>query len=172
MYIGVGSNLSPGKYIEEALLLLQKRERVIATSKFYWNAAIGKTGETSIAPPFLNGVWHIATAREALALKLEVLMVIEQQLGRVRKKDKYANRSIDLDILLYGDRVIASADIRVPDKDILTRPFVAIPLYEVCGDVCLPGLDIFLKNVVKDMTQTTMTPDENVSQRLTERIFR
>jgi 2-amino-4-hydroxy-6-hydroxymethyldihydropteridine diphosphokinase len=134
VYVGVGSNIDPERHIVEALVRLRQRVRVTATSTFYWTAAVGPAGQ----PRFLNGIWPVATDLPARELKLEVLRGIEAKLGRTRTADKYAPRTIDLDIVLYGDEVIDEPDLRVPDPDIRKRAFIAVPLLELAPNLVLP----------------------------------
>ena len=131
-FVGVGSNIEPESHVVEALVRLRRCVQVKETSTFYWTTPIGKGGR------FLNGVWRITTDLSARELKTTVLRWIESELGRVRSVDRYAPRTIDLDILLYGDLVINEPNLRLPDPDIRTRPFIAVPLLELSPDLVLP----------------------------------
>jgi dihydroneopterin aldolase/2-amino-4-hydroxy-6-hydroxymethyldihydropteridine diphosphokinase len=71
-------------------------------------------------------------------LKFDVLRKIESQLGRIRTSDKFAPRTIDLDMILYGTLVIDEADIKIPDPSIRLYPFVAVPLLELAPKLILP----------------------------------
>jgi 2-amino-4-hydroxy-6-hydroxymethyldihydropteridine diphosphokinase len=110
------------------------RERVTATSTFYWTEPLGRPGQ----PRFLNGAWRVETERSARELKFDVLRPIESALGRERNADKYAPRTIDLDVVLYGDGMIEEPDLTVPDPDIRDRPFLAVPLLELAPELRLP----------------------------------
>ena len=134
VYIAVGSNIEPERNIAEALDRLKRYVHIKAISTFYRTAPIGQPEQSA----FLNGVWQIDTVRTALALKFGVLRQIESKLGRVRTEDKYAARTIDLDIAVYGDAVINEPDLHIPDPDIRQRPFIAVPLLELAPSLVLP----------------------------------
>ncbi len=71
-------------------------------------------------------------------MKLEVIEAVEEKLGRKRTKDKYASRTIDVDLILYGDLTISDDILKIPDPSIAERPFVAIPLAEIEPELLLP----------------------------------
>jgi len=133
-YIGIGSNVDPIENIPRAIEILARETDILAVSTFYRTEALGRPGQ----PEFLNGVCRIATSLEPRPLKFGVLRSIERALGRVRSEDKYAPRPIDLDILLYGEAILEEDDLRIPDPEIRTRPFVAVPLLELAPDAALP----------------------------------
>ena len=134
VYISVGSNINPEGNIPLALEKLKEFVRVNASSTFYRTKPIGRLDQSF----FLNGVWLIETDKTARELKFGILRKIEDELGRVRTKDKYASRTIDLDIEIYGDEVIKEADLVIPDPDIRKRSFIAIPLLELNPSLILP----------------------------------
>jgi 2-amino-4-hydroxy-6-hydroxymethyldihydropteridine diphosphokinase len=134
VYISVGSNIRPEENIPKALESLKKYVRVVATSTFYRTMPIGRPEQ----PFFLNGVWLIEADRAAQELKFGVLRRIEEDPGRIRTQDTYAARTIDLDIALYGDKVIDEPGLVIPDPDIRKRSFIAIPLMELNPSLILP----------------------------------
>jgi len=125
VYIAVGSNIDPESNVPTALRMLSEAANIVAVSTFYRTAALGPD-----APDFINGVVAIDAQLPASELKSDVLRPIEAALGRVRTQDKYAPRQIDLDIAVYGDRII--------DSDVSTRAFLAAPLIELDPDLPLP----------------------------------
>jgi 2-amino-4-hydroxy-6-hydroxymethyldihydropteridine diphosphokinase len=133
-FIAVGSNIDPEGNIPAALDRLTEEVEVAAVSTFYRTAALGRPEQ----PPFTNGVWQVSTDMAPRLLKNDVLRPIEKALGRVRTRDRYAARPIDLDIALYGDLVISEEDLVIPDPDIRERPFLVIPLLELAPDLCMP----------------------------------
>ncbi|MBN2718168.1 MAG: 2-amino-4-hydroxy-6-hydroxymethyldihydropteridine diphosphokinase [Deltaproteobacteria bacterium] len=165
-HIGVGANIQPQENIVSALRLLQKAVAVVAVSPFYWSDAVGKDGLQSGCPPFLNGVCVCDSDLDAMALKRDVLREVEARLGRVRTKDKYANRPIDLDILLWGTHIVNTPTLRIPDPDIFKRAFVALPLFEVAGNIRLPGATHFLKDVLTPMDVSGLRRDDPLTARL------
>lgn len=121
-FIGVGSNVEPEPNIVSALELLRSRARVTGSSTFYRTEPIGRPGQ----PTFINGVWRIDTALSPRQIRNELLRPIEEELGRRRCADKFAPRTIDLDLLLCDDLVVDG----LPHPD-LARPFVCGPVHEL-----------------------------------------
>lgn len=136
-FIAVGSNINPETHIMAALDLLRKTVEVLASSSFYRTAPLKRRDQ----PMFHNGVWHIRTRRTPESLKFDLLRPVEEALGRHRSADRHAARPIDLDLILYGDLIIDLPGLRLPDPDILQRPFIAVPLLELSPDVIVPGTD-------------------------------
>ena len=134
-YIAVGSNIAPRKNIARALDLLKGRVEVRSSSTFYRTKPLLRENQSV----FYNGVWGIRTGLSPRELKFDVLRGIEDTLGRVRTGDPHAARTIDLDLILYGETVIDEPDLRIPDKDITTRAFIAVPLLELAPDLVIPG---------------------------------
>jgi len=165
-FIAVGSNIAPERNVEAALELLMQHVRVVASSTFYRTAPLDRSEQAS----FLNGVWRVATLMTPRALKFDVLRQIEAELGRVRMADKYAPRTIDLDLVLYGDAVVDESDLRLPDPDIRTRPFIAAPLLELAPDLRLPDTGEALAVLPCARVAPDMEPDEALTARLRERI--
>lgn len=132
-YIAVGSNIDPERNVVAALEKLRGRVEVVGVSTFYRSAAVGGPEQ----PAFVNGVVHVRTARSPRGLKFEVLRRIEDELGRIRGQDKFAPRTIDLDLVLYDRCVIDEPELRIPDPGIGERPFVAVPLLELAPDLAI-----------------------------------
>ena len=150
-YIGLGSNIEPQKYTVLALQYLQRELDVVAISKFYRSPAIG----TAIGQAdFINGVVKVKTTLTAKQLKFDVLREIEYKLGRRQAMPKHAARTMDLDLLVFGDEVIPSMNI--PEADILKRPFVYIPLLEVEPQISIVETDESLSQLVSH--KHSMTP--------------
>ncbi|MDX9973070.1 MAG: 2-amino-4-hydroxy-6-hydroxymethyldihydropteridine diphosphokinase [FCB group bacterium] len=165
VYIGIGSNIEPERNIPRALELLAEKVDLRAVSPFYRSAAVGPPGQ----PDFLNGVCRIATTLGARALKNDVLRAVEAALGRVRGADKYAPRTIDLDILLYGAEVYDEEDLRIPDPDIRTRPFVAVPLLAVAPGAVLADTGECVIDLPVAHREEGLEVDMGFSEKLLER---
>lgn len=109
------------------------RTRLLARSSLYRSSPIDAGG-----PDYLNAVAQIATGLNAREL-LTHLRAIEQQLGRERLF-RNAPRTLDLDLLLYGDEIIATPELTVPHPRLQQRAFVLVPLAELAPDLVIPGL--------------------------------
>jgi 2-amino-4-hydroxy-6-hydroxymethyldihydropteridine diphosphokinase len=137
-FIAVGANLGdrPGT-IRAALDALDRTPgiRVVRVSTLIENPAVGGPEN---APPFLNGAAELTTTLDPHAL-LARLLDVERRLGRERRQ-KWAPRTIDLDLLLYGDEIIRSDDLTVPHPLMHARDFVLTPLAEIAPDVMHPVL--------------------------------
>lgn len=121
-YLGLGSNIDPTCYLPEAVRCLQEYLDVRAVSSIWQSKAVGSGG-----PDYLNAVLEIETDLTRVELKQCIIAHIEDVLGRVRTKDKYADRTIDIDILIYDQDILES--------DLWIQPHVYVPLSEL-----LPGL--------------------------------
>jgi dihydroneopterin aldolase/2-amino-4-hydroxy-6-hydroxymethyldihydropteridine diphosphokinase len=152
-FIGVGSNIEPEANLRRALHRLERVGRVTAISTVYRTEPVGRTSQ----PQFYNAVIEIATEVPPVALKRE-LRRIEEDLGRRRTADKYAPRTIDLDLILYDDLVVTADGLTLPDPQIRERPFLAIPLCEVAPDLVLPDSGEPIRQVAAALAQHTMEP--------------
>lgn len=135
-YIGLGANLSqPRETIAAALVLLGNlpETSLLGCSSFYSSAPIDATGDD-----YVNAVALLETAMEPQVL-LEALQQIELQMGRVRTYQN-APRTLDCDVLLFDQRIIATATLQVPHPRMHLRAFVLIPLLELAPSIELPGL--------------------------------
>jgi len=96
-------------------------------------------------------------------LKYSVLRKIEAALGRVRSSDLYASRTIDLDILLFGNQIIKKEGLTVPDPDIYSRVFIAEPLFELAPETIIPDTDTDLKTVLASMDHSELKKDNAIT---------
>ena len=166
-YISVGSNINPEKNIAKALDYLKEHAKITAISTFYQTRAIDRPKQ----PDFVNGIFKIQTDMPARELKFDVLRKIESGLGRIHSDDKYIDRTIDLDIVIYGDMVIDEFDLKIPDRDIRRRPFIAIPLLEIEPSLILPDTGEKLSSLGIIEAKSDMKPVFNFSEMLREGIF-
>ena len=162
-YIGIGSNIRPEENIRTAVRLLSERARLIAISTFYRTPAIGPDRKPSGQPPFVNGVAAVETDVEPLELK-QTLRAIEQKLGRQRGPDKYAPRTIDLDLLVYDHPAITTKELVLPDPQIAERAFLAIPLRELASDLLIGGKSI--RQIAADLAGQPMEPLADYTRQL------
>jgi dihydroneopterin aldolase/2-amino-4-hydroxy-6-hydroxymethyldihydropteridine diphosphokinase len=132
-FLSLGSNVQPEKNILEAVKLLSHQVKILKASTVYLTEPLLRKSQ----PNYFNCVIEIETAIEPHELKSNVLRVVEKELGRKRTEDKYASRTIDIDIMLYGN-FISTKEMVIPDPEIQKRAFLAIPLYELEPDLVLP----------------------------------
>ena len=135
-YIALGSNLhTPREQLKRALNALAQlpQTQLMAVSSFYRSKPLGPQDQ----PDYLNAAVEISTALSPLAL-LDELQRIENEQGRVRLR-RWGERTLDLDILLYGDEIIQSERLTVPHYDMHNREFVIVPLAEIAPNLILPN---------------------------------
>ena len=130
-YIGLGSNLGDREAtIEAAIAALPG---VVAVSRLRETAPVGVLDQ----PPFLNGAAALATTLTPSEL-LGKLLAIERELGRERR-ERWGPRTIDLDLLLYGDAEVDEPGLTVPHPRLHERRFVLEPLHELDPELVVPG---------------------------------
>lgn len=151
-FIGIGSNIHPAKNVRAALRRLARQARLAGLSTVYCTEPLGPPGQ----PVYFNCVAEIETNLSPAQVKRAMLRSIEDELWRVRTQDKYAPRTIDLDLVAYGELALDEGGIRLPDPDILHRPFIAIPLAELAPDLRLGGHRI--GDVAAGMARDGMEP--------------
>ncbi len=135
-FIALGSNLDdPGKHLNEAAHRLSRHPAITLgkSSSQFLTAPVG----SSAGNPFLNAAVQIHTDLEPLAL-LEVTQEIESDLGRTRKQH-WGPRTIDLDIIFYGDQTVDHPRLQIPHEACWYRRFVLDPLVEIASDVIHPS---------------------------------
>lgn len=135
-WIGLGSNLeAPETQVLRAIEELARlpETRLSRRSGLYRNPPMGPVPQ----PDFVNAVVALETRLAPFAL-LDALQAIEQVHGRVRA-ERWGPRTLDLDVLLYGGRVIDEARLRVPHPGLHERAFVLYPLAEIAPDLIIPG---------------------------------
>jgi 2-amino-4-hydroxy-6-hydroxymethyldihydropteridine diphosphokinase len=140
-FITLGSNTQPETNLRRAVQMVGQRFPIQAISRVYASPAIDAAGKVNPdQDPFLNAAILIQTYRTPVELKFQILRFLEYMLGRVRTADKFAPRTIDLDLALYADCVMDRTRdfLTLPDPDILTRAHVALPLADLAPDFVHP----------------------------------
>ena len=135
-FVGLGANLGePEAQVRRAIAALEAipKTRPLATSSLYRSAPVGVGAQ----PDFVNAVAAIETGLSARAL-LDELLAIEARFGRKRDFPG-APRTLDLDLLLYGDHVIAETGLIVPHPRMHERAFVLAPLAEIAPNTIVPA---------------------------------
>ena len=142
-YVGLGSNLSnelgsPIEHLQQAIVAMRDHEqiRAIRVSSFYASAPMGPQDQ----PDFINAVAGFETTMTPVEL-LAFCQQLEQQALRARIRH-WGERSLDVDILLYGEAQIAEPQLTIPHAGLLERNFVLIPLRELAPDIIISGQPI------------------------------
>ena len=139
VYLGLGSNLGDrGENLDNAIDHIEERiGEVIATSAFYITEPVGFES----ANQFLNAACRVQTKLTPIEV-LQAAQWIEKEMGRDVKSlgERYTDRIIDIDVLLYEDVILDSADLKLPHPHIHERSFVLFPLAEIAGEYMHPIL--------------------------------
>jgi 2-amino-4-hydroxy-6-hydroxymethyldihydropteridine diphosphokinase len=137
VYIGLGANLGDREATIRSGLELLGRDpdvEVAAVSTLRETDPVGYEDQ----PRFLNGAARLETELTPQAL-LERLLEVERELGRDRSGPRFGPRTIDLDLLLYGDELVAEDGLEIPHPRLHERAFVLEPLYELDPALQVPG---------------------------------
>lgn len=137
-FVGLGGNLGdPAATLHEAIRELDSlpSTRLLRASRLYRSTAWGVEDQ----PDFINAVALLETGLDARAL-LDNLLQVERSHGRDRDAEtRWGPRTLDLDLLLYGDAVIEEPGLRVPHPHLHERAFVLLPLCEIAPETSVPG---------------------------------
>ncbi|EJN8063040.1 2-amino-4-hydroxy-6-hydroxymethyldihydropteridine diphosphokinase [Salmonella enterica] len=135
-YIALGSNLaSPLEQVNAALKAIADipDSRIVAVSSFYRTPPLGPQDQ----PDYLNAAVALDTALAPEEL-LNYTQRIERQQGRERKAERWGPRTLDIDIMLFGDKIINTERLTVPHYDMKNRSFMLWPLFEVAPELIFP----------------------------------
>jgi 2-amino-4-hydroxy-6-hydroxymethyldihydropteridine diphosphokinase len=186
----VGSNIRPEENVSKALGLLVDTAGIdlIGISTFYRTAPLPdpvgsksppREGAPSFDPDFLNGVLEIRTLLSSSEL-LARFAEIEEALGRKRPSGRYAPRTMDLDLLLFGldegtgttpDWHEIAPNGAMTHRDIQSRGFVALPLFELAPDLVLPPHRIPLRALALSFDTPGGKPEASFSEELRSRFL-
>jgi 2-amino-4-hydroxy-6-hydroxymethyldihydropteridine diphosphokinase len=136
-YVGLGANLGERERTLRAAvdaLAAEDGIEVVAVSTLRDTDPVGVGDQ----PRYLNGVAELETTLTAREL-LEALLAVEQQFGRVRVPGEHGPRTLDLDLLLYGDEELSEPGLTVPHPRLHERMFVLEPLIELAPGLVVPG---------------------------------
>jgi 2-amino-4-hydroxy-6-hydroxymethyldihydropteridine diphosphokinase len=140
-YVGLGGNVGGAEETLRAAIRTfdaLPSTRLVGASRLYRTPAWGRVEQ----PDFVNAVAAIDTTLAPRAL-LDALLGIERAHGRERNADaeRWGPRTLDLDLLLYGDAVIDELGLHVPHPHLHERAFVLVPLCEIAPEAVIPGID-------------------------------
>jgi 2-amino-4-hydroxy-6-hydroxymethyldihydropteridine diphosphokinase len=145
--VALGSNLGDSLFILEAAIeTLAETQGInlLAKSNWYQTKPVGPP-----QPDYLNGC-ILLQVQMIPDLLLKILLKIENKFGRVRN-EKWGARTLDLDILLYGNQVINTPGLQIPHPRMRDRAFVLVPLAEIAPDWVEPVSGFAIKELVKDV---------------------
>jgi 2-amino-4-hydroxy-6-hydroxymethyldihydropteridine diphosphokinase len=140
VFLLLGSNMNPQKNIRLAIDKLREHCQVLSTSRVWKTKASGTVG-----PDFLNQAVVIETSLSKSALKESCLAIIENQLGRKRTSNKYAPRTIDLDIIVFDDEIL--------DDNLWTFNFIALPMAEIYPNLHHPSKNKTLRQIADEIRE-------------------
>src|SRR5262245_27329745 len=157
-YIALGSNLGDRQaFVRQALeALVQAGVQVHRVSTFHETAPVGGPAGQG---PYLNAAAEIETDLSPRSL-LDLLLKIEHSLGRVRR-ERYGPRTLDLDVLLYGDQVIHEPGLEVPHPRMHERRFVLAPLAGIAPEVLHPVLRRSVRELLARLESSEATTQES-----------
>ncbi|MCI0506058.1 MAG: 2-amino-4-hydroxy-6-hydroxymethyldihydropteridine diphosphokinase [Gammaproteobacteria bacterium] len=137
VFVGLGSNLNnPVRQITQACddIAALAHVTLVKISSLYRSPPMGPQNQ----PEYVNAVVEIATTLSPETLLLE-LNAIENRHDRARGAERWSARTLDLDILLYGDKLIKTENLTIPHLGLYERAFVLYPLLEIAPDLQIPG---------------------------------
>jgi 2-amino-4-hydroxy-6-hydroxymethyldihydropteridine diphosphokinase len=143
-YIGVGSNIDREKHVQAAYAELASVATTLRSSRVYECAPVGFDSH-----PFYNLVFEVETELSLTEFS-HFLRITEIKWGRDENAQKFQDRTLDLDIVLFGE-VVSEASPQLPRSDIFKYPFVIQPLYELCPERVVPGDGRTVKQIWQQM---------------------
>jgi 2-amino-4-hydroxy-6-hydroxymethyldihydropteridine diphosphokinase len=143
VYVAVGGNVEPRKYLDRALGLLERTFGPLVVSPAYRNPAVGFDGAD-----FINLVVGFPTSLSAAEVR-ERLQSIETACDRPRDAPKWGPRTMDLDLLLYGEEISDVPGLTLPRPDLVRRAYMLRPLADIAPDLVHPGLGKTMRELWK-----------------------
>ncbi|MFC3094868.1 2-amino-4-hydroxy-6-hydroxymethyldihydropteridine diphosphokinase [Alteromonas sediminis] len=138
VFLGLGSNMGNSvRTLQEAVdsLTADEQTHLVALSSFYQSAPMGPQDQ----PDYINAVCQISTTHSPEAL-LSLCQRIENQYGRERHPDeRWGPRTLDVDILLFGEEAVNTPDLTIPHAGLADREFVLVPLFELVPSLIMPN---------------------------------
>ncbi|MCA9020288.1 MAG: 2-amino-4-hydroxy-6-hydroxymethyldihydropteridine diphosphokinase, partial [Planctomycetaceae bacterium] len=148
VYLALGSNIHPEYHLPQAVRLLAERGNIIRKSSVWQSQPVGDEHQAD----FLNAAVLLETDCDAQRIWDEVIPGIEARLLRVRDPlNKNGPRTIDVDLVLFNEEQLQMAHRIVPDPDIGSRIFLAVPLAELDPGYCVPGLGRSISEIAAEL---------------------
>lgn len=162
IFLGLGSNIRPETHLPAAVRALGDWMRLTGVSQVFRTAPIDRPDQ----PAYRNTVLAAETVRDPDRLRREVLRPTEAALGRKRTADPFAARTIDIDLLLYGDMIRTAGAHPLPDPDIRERPFLAAGLLDLAPGLVLPGTKQPLRALLSEEALAALETDATLTTTL------
>ena len=146
VFLSIGSNVDRRRNIEGGLAALRRQYGEVACSTVYRCAAVGFDG---------NAFYNLAAGLQTCDSPQQVvtfLKAVEDEFGRDRSAAKFSDRTLDIDLLLYGAKVIDQPGLQVPRDEIMKYPFVLMPLAEIVPDYVHPIANQTLAELWREMS--------------------
>jgi 2-amino-4-hydroxy-6-hydroxymethyldihydropteridine diphosphokinase len=158
-YLILGSNIEPESNLRAAVSLLAESGSLRRVSRVWQSPPADGSDQAD----YLNAAVLLQTRLLPETLRQQVIAPIEQRLGRRRNHaDRYAARTIDIDIALFNQEVLEYDGRRIPDPDILIRPFVAVPLAELAPDYVHPEEGRTLAEIAEAMDGSAISARDDM----------
>jgi 2-amino-4-hydroxy-6-hydroxymethyldihydropteridine diphosphokinase len=145
VFVAAGSNVNPSEHLRIALAEIERIYAPLRVSPAYRNKAVGFDGED-----FINLVVAFDTDEPVEQVR-ERLQAVEAVCGRLRDAPRWAPRTMDLDILLYGDRVNDEPGLVLPRPDLVRRPYMLKPMADLDPDFVHPTLGKTMRELWRDL---------------------
>ena len=142
VYLSLGSNINPRENIPQALRMLRSKTSLLQVSSAWCSKAVGTAG-----PDFVNLAVLLQTKYTREELKGKILYSIEDQLGRKRTADKFAPRTIDLDIIVFDGDLI--------DENLAHLAYLILPFSELLPGYFPPGSERSLREIAQDLEKSS-----------------
>lgn len=149
VFLALGSNIRPEYYLPQAVGLLSKHGVILRKSSVWQSKPVGDHAQAD----FLNAAVLLETDLDASRICFEIIAKIEQTLDRIRDPDnKNGPRTIDIDLVLFNEEQLQIEHRIIPDPEIVSRDFLAVPLAELAPQYCVPGLQRELSQIAHDLS--------------------
>jgi 2-amino-4-hydroxy-6-hydroxymethyldihydropteridine diphosphokinase len=145
IFLSIGSNIEPELNLKSCASSLACHFTNPVWSPLYRSAAVGMVGDD-----FLNAMVMIHTEQSIESI-YQLLKKIEDCHGRIRSTNKFTNRTLDIDLLLYNDAVMDTPNITLPSSEIITAAYVLIPLVDLAPDDMHPVTGKSYQDILKDL---------------------